>query len=172
MSRVYGPDLMLAMMEATRDGSFTHYFYGGREGVADELAAAMRQRFPGVRIAGFGTPPYRPLTEEEAARLAEEFRQGQVRFIWIGISTPKQDYLMDQLLRHYPEGIFFGVGAAFDFHTGRVRQAPSWMQQAGLEWFFRLTQEPRRLWRRYMISNPRFLFHLFLQTLGLRSYPG
>jgi len=169
--RVYGPDLLLSVMNATRDGSLSHYFYGGREGVAVDLQSAMNRRFPGVRILGAATPPFRPLSEAEAASLADEFRRLQVHFIWIGISTPKQDFLMEQLLRHYPFGVFLGVGAAFDFHTGRVRQAPSWMQQAGLEWFFRLTQEPARLWKRYLVSNPRFLWGLLVQSLGWKKFP-
>ncbi len=144
--RVYGPDLMLNLCDHSRAAGLTHFFYGGNEGVADDLAAKMSAQFPGLRVVGTYCPPFRPLNAEEVADLQEQVRAARPDFFWVGLSTPKQERFMAEYLPLLPEAkIFLGVGAAFDLLTGRLRQAPRWMQNAGLEWFFRLTQEPRRL---------------------------
>jgi len=171
MDRTYGPDLLLKILRDTEGSGLAHYFYGGNEGVAAELAHRMRQRFPAIGIAGFGMPPFRPLTDDERAELIERLGQSSPAFVWVGISTPKQDRLIAELSPQLPQAIFIGVGAAFDFHTGRVKQAPGWIQRAGLEWFFRLTREPGRLWKRYLHTNPRFIFWYLLQWLGWKKFP-
>ncbi len=170
MDRVYGPDLMLRVCEQTTRTGHSHFFYGGAPGVAQELKAAMERRFPGIKVAGFYTPPFRPLTPEEEAQLQATIEQTKPDIIWVGLSTPKQEKFMASHWNKLPATLFFGVGAAFDFHTGRVRQAPRWMQRSGLEWFFRLTCEPRRLWKRYLKNNPLFVVRAFLQLTGLRRY--
>jgi N-acetylglucosaminyldiphosphoundecaprenol N-acetyl-beta-D-mannosaminyltransferase len=157
MSRVYGPDLMLAVMEATRDKPVRHFFYGGQEGVANDLKVKLEQRFPGVRITGTFCPPFRPLTDEEVRDLQDQVRKAEADIVWVGLSTPKQERFMAQYLPQLDTSVMVGVGAAFDFHSGRVKQAPVWIQRNGLEWLYRVMQEPKRLWRRYFSIVPRFM---------------
>jgi N-acetylglucosaminyldiphosphoundecaprenol N-acetyl-beta-D-mannosaminyltransferase len=170
MRRVYGPDLMLRVCEATAGTDFTHFFYGGAPGVAEELKKALQQRFPGLKVAGCYTPPFRPLTVEEEAELRQRFEELKPDVVWVGLSTPKQEIFMSEHWQKLDATLFFGVGAAFDFHTGRVRQAPVWMRRSGLEWLFRLLCEPRRLWKRYLKNNPLFVLRVLCQWTGLRKY--
>jgi N-acetylglucosaminyldiphosphoundecaprenol N-acetyl-beta-D-mannosaminyltransferase len=169
--RVYGPDLMLAIMEATRDGKFSHYFYGGAPGVADALREAMERRFPGVRIVGTHCPPFRPLTGEEEAALQAEVEAKQPDLFWVGLSTPKQERFMAAFLPRLATSVALGVGAAFDFHTDRMKEAPRWMMRFGLQWLHRLCSDPKRLWKRYAIIVPSFIARIFLQLTGLKKYP-
>jgi N-acetylglucosaminyldiphosphoundecaprenol N-acetyl-beta-D-mannosaminyltransferase len=170
MSRVYGPDLMLLVCEHTRASGHSHFFYGGAPGVAEELAKKLETKFSGIKIAGTYTPPFRPLTEAEEKELIHIVAEKKPDIIWVGLSTPKQEKFMAQYYDKLDATLFFGVGAAFDFHAGRVRQAPRWMQRSGMEWFFRLCCEPGRLWKRYFKNNPRFVFSYVCQRLGLRKY--
>jgi N-acetylglucosaminyldiphosphoundecaprenol N-acetyl-beta-D-mannosaminyltransferase len=170
MRRVYGPDLMLELFRRSAETGATHFLFGGGEGVAQELAAKLLARFPGARIAGVYTPPFRPLNREEEAELAAQVRAAKPDLFWVGLSTPKQERFMAAYLDRLDVKIMLGVGAAFDLHTGRTRDAPQWMQQSGLHWLFRLLQEPRRLSRRYLINNPLFIYRISLQLLGLRHY--
>jgi N-acetylglucosaminyldiphosphoundecaprenol N-acetyl-beta-D-mannosaminyltransferase len=170
MDRVYGPDLMLMICEFTRDQGYTHFLYGGAAGVAEELRASLEKKFPGIKISGTYTPPFRPLDEKEEAGLIALINEKKPDIIWVGLSTPKQEKFMARYQDKFAATLLFGVGAAFDFHAGRVRQAPRWMQRSGLEWFFRLCCEPRRLWRRYFRNNPLFAFRFFCQWSGLKKY--
>jgi N-acetylglucosaminyldiphosphoundecaprenol N-acetyl-beta-D-mannosaminyltransferase len=170
MERVYGPDLMLALCDGTREAGWTHFLYGGAEGVAESLKERLERRFPGIRIVGTWTPPFRPLTAEEEAELAREIGRVKPDIVWVGLSTPKQEEFMAAQIERLETKLMIGVGAAFDFHSGRVRQAPRWVQRSGLEWLFRLGCEPRRLWRRYLRNNPRFVFRILCQLLGLRRF--
>lgn len=165
--RVYGPDLMLAVLERRRH---RHFFYGGGAGVAEKLAQCMKARFPQLEIAGTFEPTFAPLDELCTPEAAEAINRHEADVIWVGMSSPKQDRWMARMrpLLHAP--VLIAVGAAFDFHTGTVRQAPRWMQRSGLEWLFRLAMQPRRLWRRYLIDNPWFLWELALQKLGLKRF--
>jgi len=171
VDRVYGPDLMLEIFRATQHTAHRHFFYGGAPGVAEDLKAKLEARFPGVTIAGTYCPPFRPLNPSEEAELAQLVRDRQPDIIWVGLSTPKQERFMAEYLPKLETTVMFGVGAAFDFHAGRVSQAPRWMQRAGLEWFYRLCREPRRLGRRYLTNNPLFVWRLVMQSLGLRKAP-
>lgn len=169
--RVYGPDLMLNLCEHSRAEGPSHFFYGGVPGIADELARQLTARFPRLRVVGTYTPPFRRLNDSEVRDLQERVRASRPDFFWVGLSTPKQERFMAQYMSILPEAkIFIGVGAAFDLLTGRVRQAPRWMQRSGLEWLFRLWQEPRRLGRRYLVNNPLFVLRAAAQLLGLRNY--
>lgn len=163
--RVYGPDLMLDLM-AVR--GLRHFFYGGAGGVTTVLRQRMEARFPGVQIVGVHEPPFRPLTDAEFADLSRQVAEARPDIMWIGLSTPKQERFMAEHLERLQTTLMIGVGAAFDFHAGRVPQAPRWMQRCGLEWFYRLCREPRRLGPRYLKNNPRFVFYLFCEALGLR----
>jgi N-acetylglucosaminyldiphosphoundecaprenol N-acetyl-beta-D-mannosaminyltransferase len=170
VTRVYGPDLMLALCQLSQQRGYTHYFYGGQPGVPELLAERLAQRFPGLKIAGSCSPPFHPLTTAEDDQLIEQINQSQADIVWVGLGTPKQDLWMATHRAQLKAAVLIGVGAAFYFHTGRIPQAPSWMQRAGLEWLFRLWQEPKRLWYRYLVYNPLFVALVLGQMLGLRKY--
>jgi N-acetylglucosaminyldiphosphoundecaprenol N-acetyl-beta-D-mannosaminyltransferase len=171
VGRVYGPDLMLAVCDAGRERGLRHFFYGGHAGVAGELARRLSERFPGLKVAGSFSPPFRDLSEPEQRQLEAEVARAEPDIVWVGLGTPKQERFMAGAGRALEAGLLIGVGAAFDFHTGRVRQAPRWIQRSGLEWLFRLAQEPRRLATRYLTTNPLFVARLAAQRLGLLRYP-
>jgi len=170
MDRVYGPDLMQAVCDFTRQTGYTHFLYGGAAGVAELLKRRLEEKFPGIKIIGTYTPPFRPLTPAEENQLTALVNGLRPDIVWVGLSTPKQERFMATHLDRFDVTLMFGVGAAFDFLAGRVPQAPRWMQRAGLEWLFRLCCEPRRLWRRYLRNNPLFALYIFCQLTGLRKY--
>ena len=170
MGRVYGPDLMLAVGAWSEQSGARHFFYGGAEGVADRLGQQLRARFPKLVVAGTYTPPFRALTPEETTQLQSKVAAARPDILWVGLSTPKQEKFMAEFLPQLETTLMIGVGAAFDFHTGRVRQAPRWMQRSGLEWFFRLACEPRRLAGRYLRNNPRFVWQALGQLAGWKKY--
>lgn len=165
IERVYGPDLMLAACDAGRKVGLRHYFYGGREGVAAQLAEKLRLRFPGLDVAGYSTPPAAFSEASELGPLRDELDRLRPDLLWLGLGAPKQELFMARHSATLPAGLLLGVGAAFDFHSGRVSQAPRWMQRSGLEWFYRLCREPRRLGRRYLFTTPRFAWGVARQLL-------
>jgi N-acetylglucosaminyldiphosphoundecaprenol N-acetyl-beta-D-mannosaminyltransferase len=170
MDRVYGPDLMLEVLRCSVARGYKHFLYGGTRNVTGELAIRLKERFPGLQVVGTFEPPFRPLTEQEAADLQLQVQKAKPDVFWVGLSTPKQEKFMAEYLPRLETTLMFGVGAAFDFHSGRVRQAPRWIQRSGFEWLFRLSQEPRRLWKRYLINNPRFLLRAAGQMCGWKKY--
>jgi N-acetylglucosaminyldiphosphoundecaprenol N-acetyl-beta-D-mannosaminyltransferase len=171
MSRVYGPDLMLEVCAWSETSGARHFFYGGAEGVADLLAGKLKERFPRLAVAGTYTPPFRALTAGERQALQAQIAAARPDILWVGLSTPKQEKFMAEYLPQLEVTLMIGVGAAFDFHSGRVRQAPRWMQRSGLEWFYRLCSEPRRLARRYLRNNPLFVLRSLGQLSGWKKYP-
>lgn len=171
MSRVYGPDLMLEACAWSQSSGCRHFLYGGAEGVAALLAQKLRARFPRLQVVGTFTPPFRPLSVAELTTLQAQIASAKPDVLWVGLSTPKQERFMAEYLPKLDVTLMVGVGAAFDFLSGRVRQAPRWMQRSGLEWFYRLCSEPRRLARRYLRNNPLFLLKSLCQILGCRKYP-
>lgn len=171
VTRVYGPDLMLALCQCSVERGYRHYFYGGASGVPDLLAESLQQRFPGLQVAGGYSPPFRPLSEQENGGIIARINEANPDIVWVGLGTPKQDLWMAAHRSQLTAPVLIGVGAAFDFHTGRIPQAPRWMQNAGLEWLFRLWQEPHRLWYRYLVYNPLFIALVVAQQMGLRRYP-
>lgn len=171
MSRVYGPDLMLDVCAWSETSGCRHFFYGGADGVADLLAQKLKAKFPRLEIVGTFTPPFRALNAEEVARLQRQITAARPDILWVGLSTPKQEKFMAEFLPKLEVTLMLGVGAAFDFHSGRVPQAPRWMQRSGLEWFYRLVCEPRRLARRYFKNNPLFVLKFAAQRAGLKKYP-
>jgi N-acetylglucosaminyldiphosphoundecaprenol N-acetyl-beta-D-mannosaminyltransferase len=156
--RVYGPELMAQACERAASSRQRFYLYGGRnQDALVQLALNLRRRFPGIRIVGGYSPPFRPLTGEEQAAISAEINASDADVVWVGIGVPKQEKWMAALRPHLTAPVLIGVGAAFDFHAGVVPQAPPLLQRAGLEWAYRLAHEPRRLWRRYLRYNPRFV---------------
>lgn len=166
-SRVYGPTLMLALCEQAAYLGHRVFLYGAVPETLDLLTRNLQDRFPGLNIAGAYAPPFRPLTAEEDAAVIRMIRESGAEIVFVGISTPKQERWMSAHKSVLPGLVMFGVGAAFDFHAGRLSQAPAWMQRHGLEWFYRLLMEPRRLWKRYLLETPLFLPLWFLQLTGL-----
>ncbi|MBC7226450.1 MAG: WecB/TagA/CpsF family glycosyltransferase [Thermoflexales bacterium] len=169
VDRVYGPDLMLALCEHSVSRGYRHFFYGGAEGVPEQLSEVLQKRFPGLQVVGTYSPPFRPLTPEEDEAVVQVINKANPDIIWVGLSTPKQERWMAEHRARLNAPVLIGVGAAFDFLTGRKPQAPRWMQRAGLEWLFRLLTEPRRLWRRYLINNPLFVALVVLEAMGVRK---
>jgi N-acetylglucosaminyldiphosphoundecaprenol N-acetyl-beta-D-mannosaminyltransferase len=170
MDRVAGPDLMREVFLRPEFAPCSHFFYGGAEGVAEDLAGSFRRLAPQARIVGTFTPPFRELTLLEESGLIAAINRARPDIIWVGIGTPKQDKFMRRMLPKLQTCLMFGVGAAFDFHTGRLRDCPPWVKQAGMQWLHRLFQDPKRLWLRYLRDNPAFLWHVGLQLSGLRTY--
>jgi N-acetylglucosaminyldiphosphoundecaprenol N-acetyl-beta-D-mannosaminyltransferase len=156
-SRVYGPDLMRALTAVSATKGYRQFYYGGNEGVAALLATTLARQHPGLVVCGTCTPPFRRLTLEEDVAVVETINASKPDIVWVGLSTPKQEYWMASHIGRVDAPVMIGVGAAFDFLTGLKRQAPPWMQRNGLEWLFRLMSEPRRLWRRYASIVPRFI---------------
>jgi N-acetylglucosaminyldiphosphoundecaprenol N-acetyl-beta-D-mannosaminyltransferase len=169
MRRVYGPDLMLNLCRESQTRGWRHFLYGAGDGVADELAANLRHRFPGIDIVGTHSPPFRELTDDEIQRTADMINAARPDIVWVGLSTPKQERWMHRFRDLLDASVLIGVGAAFDMHAGRIPQAPRWMQRSGLEWFFRLCAEPRRLWRRYLTAIPRFIVQIVLRPPRLQA---
>jgi len=173
-TRVYGPDLMERYCtHAARTGT-PIYLYGGRsEQALALLTARLLERFPGLRIAGGFSPPFRPLTEQEREWAVADIDGSGAEIVWVGTGQPKQELWMSEMRPLLAAPLLVGVGAAFDFHAGIVSQAPRWMQRNGLEWAYRLSREPKRLWRRYASQNPRFVVafarqYLHERPLGVR----
>jgi N-acetylglucosaminyldiphosphoundecaprenol N-acetyl-beta-D-mannosaminyltransferase len=171
MQRVTGPDLMLEVFRRKEFAHVTHYFYGGRPGVADELRDRMKEQFPWARILGTFTPPFGELSAAEEEQFAAVIRELKPDIVWVGIGCPRQEMFMGRHLAGLDTKLMFGVGAAFDYHTGRIRDCAEWIKRAGLQWLHRLWQDPRRLWWRYLRTNPAFLWHITWQLCGLRQYP-
>jgi N-acetylglucosaminyldiphosphoundecaprenol N-acetyl-beta-D-mannosaminyltransferase len=170
MTRVFGPDLMHEVMRRSASKGLSHFFYGGQEGVAAELAQRMQHLYPGLRVAGTYCPPFRSLSGPEAKKILNMINETSPDFVWVGLSTPKQEQWMAEFRDGLTARVLLGVGAAFDYNTGRLQRAPRWMQNLGLEWLYRLMQEPRRLYKRYLMNIPRFLLRIASQALGIREY--
>jgi N-acetylglucosaminyldiphosphoundecaprenol N-acetyl-beta-D-mannosaminyltransferase len=168
--RVYGPELMERFCEETAAEGYRHFFYGGAPGVAEDLAARLTARFPGLQIAGVYCPPFRPLTQEEDEATVAMLNRSLADIVWVGLGAPKQERWMYDHSCRLAAPVLVGVGAAFDFFTGRIPQAPLWMREHGLEWLFRLSREPSRLWRRYLVYGTQFITLVLLEALGLKKF--
>ncbi|MHB1998857.1 MAG: WecB/TagA/CpsF family glycosyltransferase [Solirubrobacteraceae bacterium] len=168
-TRVYGPDLMALHCARAAVRGTPIYLYGGRDEEAlARLRERLEERFSGLRIAGGWSPPFRPLSEGELDEVAGRVNGSGAKVVWVGIGQPKQELWMARMRARLDAPVLLGVGAAFDFHAGLIAQAPGWMGRNGLEWLFRLTREPRRLWRRYASQNPRFMASLAMQLAAER----
>jgi N-acetylglucosaminyldiphosphoundecaprenol N-acetyl-beta-D-mannosaminyltransferase len=163
VSRVYGPELMLSVCDQAARHNWSSFFYGGKEGVPELLTERLVTRFPGLRIAGSYSPPFRPLTEDEDRGVVETINASGADIVWIGLSTPKQEHWMAEHREKLTASVLVGVGAAFDMNAGLLPQAPPYVQRLGFEWAFRLMKEPRRLWKRYLRNNPAFLARIMVR---------
>ncbi len=171
MQRVAGPDLMLEVMRDERFAGCTHFLYGGKQGVVEELRDELLRRFPQLRIAGVYTPPFSDLSSTEEAQLIATINRLKPDILWVGISTPKQERFMHRMSPRLSTTLMFGVGAAFDFHTGRIQDCPDWVKRAGLQWLDRLIQNPRHLWWRYLRNNPAFVYRILRQLTRAPRQP-
>jgi len=172
MRRVYGPDLMLAVLERAAEKGWSSFLYGGAEGVPELLGERLAGRIPGLKIVGEYSPPYRPLTADESAAVVATINASGADLVWVGLSTPKQELWMAEHRDRLDAPVLLGVGAAFDFHAGLKPQAPDWLQRHGMEWAYRLAKEPRRLWRRYLRNNPAYLARIALRPPRLTTTEG
>lgn len=165
--RVYGPTLMLETLNATngRESEYKHFLLGGQQSTLDKLTRNFADRFPGVCIAGIHSPPFGEWPENEFQIIAEKIRNSGANLIWVGLGCPKQEHWIAANKHRLPPGIYFGIGAAFAFHAGEVRQAPPLIQRLGLEWAYRVAMEPRRLFKRYFTYNSLFIYHLLRERL-------
>lgn len=170
MKQVRGADFMLQVCESSAKTGTRHFLYGGRPGVAELLRDALTSRFPGLQIVGTFTPPFRPLNAQEEMELHRQLLESRADVLWCGISTPKQERFMAQYIGTLPVRLMVGVGAAFDLNAGLLKDSPVWVRKCGLQWAHRLCQEPRRLWRRYLLNIPRFTWLYLLQRIGVHSY--
>ena len=162
MQRTTGPSYMEEILKLSEQYGWRHYFYGGTEETLSRLAQELANKYPGVNIAGMYSPPFRPLTEEEDAEVIGRIKDAAPDFIWVGLGAPKQERWM---AAHQGKvcGFMVGVGAAFDYLAGNIQRAPVWMQRCNLEWFYRLIQDPKRLFKRYLVTNTKFIWHALLR---------
>jgi N-acetylglucosaminyldiphosphoundecaprenol N-acetyl-beta-D-mannosaminyltransferase len=156
MDRCYGPDFFAAIMQATSALEVAHFFCGGKLGVAEELKQTVELKWGNNNVVGTYSPPFSPMQEDDWRNLVSNINESAAQIIWIGLSTPKQEKFAFELAKRVKVRYIITVGAAFDFHTGRLAQAPRWVQQSGLEWFYRVCKEPRRLSKRYIEIVPKF----------------
>lgn len=166
--RVYGPEVMETFCRET-GARYGHYFYGGAAGVAENLAVNLRERFH-IDVTGTFSPPFRELTKEEDEALVDRIHQAAPDVLWVGLGAPKQERWMHEHRGRLQVSVLLGVGAAFDLNSGRLRQAPPWMRERGLEWLFRLAIEPRRLWKRYLVKIPSAIWSLSLEAIQLKVF--
>lgn len=165
IKRVPGPDIMLALCASGLDKGWRHYFYGGAEGVVEDLAATLSRQFPGLEVAGMQSPPFRKLSDAELDSSIAAINAADPHIVWVGLGCPKQEIWMRENVTRLRGAVVIGVGAAFNFHSNRVRRAPVWMRNNGLEWLHRLGSEPQRLWRRYLLLGPEFLLRVTVDSL-------
>ena len=167
--RVYGPDLMPVLFNQSEETGYRHFLYGATPRTLALLKGNLKQKFPRAEIVGVHPPPFRSAGADEDEAVIEAINASAADIIWVGLSTPKQELWMAQHRHRLSAPVLIGVGAAFDFHAGLVRQAPRWLRRSGLEWIFRIAMQPRRLAKRYLRNNPTFLTLLVAERLGLRS---
>lgn len=167
--RVYGPELMLSVCQQRTSERLRHFLLGGAPGVADRLAIVLQDKYPGLEIVGICSPPFRPLTSDEDEKLVAAMNRTSPDIVWVGLGTPLQERWMHEHRDRLNASVLLGVGAAFDLHAGIKKQAPVWMRENGMEWLFRLLQEPRRLWRRYLVYGSQFIFYVLLEFAGMRK---
>ena len=172
IDRCYGPDVFEYILRNTADNKEVHHFFtGGKEGGAELLKGHCESEFNNHNIKGVHCPPFRELTEDEIKSIAQEINELETDIVWIGISSPKQDFYASRLRKYLNVHYVFTIGAAFDFYTGQVKQAPKIVQRSGFEWFYRILAEPKRMFKRYLSVVPSFIYYNFLDLFKNRSKP-
>jgi len=167
MNRVTGPEYMEKMLELSLENGRRHYFYGNTKENLDQLIAYLKEKYPGLQIAGYQPSVFRELTAQEMTDLAEEINASGADFVWVGLGAPRQEIFCQKMAKHV-RALMVGVGGAFNVLCGIIPRAPQWMQDWSLEWLFRLLQEPKRLMKRYFVTNSKFVFYLFVGNKELK----
>jgi len=170
IERTYGPDLMLTICERGQEKGWRHFLYGGTEESVEKLEKALKQKFPKIEISGKYSPPFRELSHDETQEITNTINNTNSDIVWVGLGAPKQDFWISQNRGILNAPVLAGVGAAFDFISGTKKQAPKWMQNIGLEWLFRLSCEPRRLWKRYLLGNSKFVYLLIKDVFSQKIF--
>lgn len=165
MARVYGPNLMFEVCKISVAKGYSHFLYGGKAGVVEKLRKKLEEKFPGICILGTYSRPFRSLNKREEEELREKIGCLKPDLFWVGLSTPKQERFMAEYIKKLDTKVMLGVGAAFDIHAGRTKDAPNWIKKIGMQWLHRLYQEPTRLWRRYLYNNPVFVCKFIKQLI-------
>lgn len=158
-ARVTGPDLMEEVFKISIENSYTHYFYGSTDETLSTLKKILNEKYPSIKIAGMYSPPFRELTEKEDEDVIKNINSAKPDFIWVGLGAPKQEIWMKNH-ENKVKGLMIGVGAGFDYHAEKIKRAPKWMQNLSLEWLYRLIQDPKRLFNRYITTNTKFIFYI------------
>ena len=162
MQRTTGPDFMEQIFRISAEKGYRHYFYGSTQQTLDSLFASLQKKYPGIQIAGMYSPPFRPLTAEEDEMVVRQIMASNPDFIWVGLGAPKQEIWMADH-KGKVNALMVGVGAGFDYFVGNIQRAPQWMQKCNLEWLYRLIQDPKRLFKRYLHTNPAFIWHAYIR---------
>ena len=162
MARTTGPSLMGEVFQISAEKGYRHYFYGSTEKTLKLLEEKLKENYPGMQIAGMYSPPFRPLTEEEDKKIIEKINETNPDFVWIGLGAPKQEKWM-AAHQGQIDGLMLGVGAGFDYYAGNIDRAPEWMQKHNLEWLYRLIQDPKRLFKRYLVTNTKFIWNAMIR---------
>jgi len=162
VDRVCGTDLVNAVTDASQANGLRHFFYGGKDGVAERMAANLKRAYPGIVVAGTLCPPFGQMSPEDDMNIVRQINAARPDIIWVGLSTPKQEFWMSDHVDHIHGAVMLGVGAAFDYVTGDIKRAPAWTHRLGLEGMFRFLQEPVRLWRRYLVLAPKFVWKVII----------
>jgi len=166
--RLFGPTVMEKFIDWGRKDNITHFFFGSSEATLSKLREAIEQKYPGARIVGMISPPFKPFTEWDNESFIQSINLAKPDFIWIGLGAPKQERWMAENWAQLDQGLLFGIGAGFDYLAGNTKHAPTWMKNASLEWLYRLVQEPKRLWKRYFRTIPPFILLAALELIGLK----
>lgn len=162
MERTTGPSYLEAVLKLSAQTGWRHYFYGSTPETLEKLRLTLEEKYPGAQIAGMYSPPFRPMTEEEDEQIIAQINESKPDFVWVGLGAPKQEAWMAAHQRKV-QGLMVGVGAAFDYLAGNIQRAPQWMQKCNLEWLYRLLQDPKRLFKRYLVTNTKFIWHAVIR---------
>jgi N-acetylglucosaminyldiphosphoundecaprenol N-acetyl-beta-D-mannosaminyltransferase len=167
ISRLFGPTVMEKFVDWGRKDGITHFFFGSSEGNLNKLKAAIDEKYPGAKVAGLISPPFKPMNEWDNESFIQKINEAKPDFIWIGLGAPKQERWMFNHCKSIHSGVMFGIGAGFAYLAGDTKHAPKWMKNLALEWLYRLAQEPKRLWKRYFTTIPQFIFFASLELIGV-----
>ena len=170
IARIFGPSFMEYCLDKGREDNLKHYFFGSSREVLEKMIGIINFKYPGVKITGSYSPPYKSFTIEENKQFMDGINNAQPDIVWVGLGAPKQELWMADNYAYLKCGIMIGIGAGFDYLAGNLKHAPAWMKNYSLEWLYRLLQEPERLWKRYLVTNSLFIFYVILELTGLKKF--